>query len=160
MVSNRSERLEVPVAGRGGRPPAVSAALSAVCIVLALAATACPIQRPPVPDSYQRFRYQLELAVRDTAMEVLAERPAARDRLEGRLTELSALLVVDSLVARLRSDPLLGDLGAAVEATVHARLEADGVGADVREGFESATGQRLACDAILVGLGRAAHLLR
>ena len=147
--------------GRDGGSRTRTAIVGVVsALILALTLLACPIQRPLLPESYPGFRYDLELAVQDTAMAVLAGRPAERRRLEGWLTERSSLVVVDSLVSKLRSDRQLGSLGLAVDAVLEARLSSDAVDGSVREAYRTPPGQRLAADAIVVGLGRAIYLLK
>ena len=120
----------------------------------------CPIQRPPVPQEYFYFRADLQGAVTDSAVSVMAGKEAMQARLDERITELSALLLVDSLVAILYADDRLSRLGGAVDATVKEQLQADGVGKDVRQAYLNEQGQRLAVDAIVVGLGRALYLSR
>lgn len=125
-----------------------------------LVAVACPIQRPPVPAGYLEFRSHLQSAVADTAGQVLAGRLAAQERLDERLPELSALLATDSLVASLARDSLLAPLAAAVSSVIASELDPERTSGKVRKAFGLADGQRLAVDAIVIGLGTALRKLR
>ncbi len=143
----------VPLLVRRGR-------LGSVAAVLLLAALACPIQRPPVPADYYDFRATLQAAVTDTALVELAGRPAMQSRLEARLPQLAAIVASDSLLAALRFDSLLEPLSGSVQAVLSRALEAPGVSGGVRKAFREPDGQRLAVDAILIGLGTALRRLK
>lgn len=127
----------------------------------ALTATlACPIQRPPVPPEYYDFRSDLQTAVRDTAIVEMEGLSRMQSRLEVHLTDLSAITRVDSLLTALEADSELYPLSGAIATTVRIRLESKHVGGGVRQAFLNPDGQRLAVDAIIIGLGRALYLLR
>jgi hypothetical protein len=132
--------------------------LALLCGVL-VSAVACPIQRPPVPPEYLDFRARLQTAVTDTALVEMEGLGRMQARLEGRLTDLAAITRVDSLLAALEADEELYPLSGAIATTVRIRLEARGVSGSVRNAFANPDGQRLAVDAIVIGLGRALHLL-
>lgn len=129
-----------------------------LCGLLA-AALACPIQRPAIPIEYYGFRGDLQGAVTDTALVTMAGDRAMRDLLENRLSELAAYLSVDSLIATLAADGALNPLAGAIETKLNEILSSDGVGGNVRDAFVKPDGQRLAVDAIVIGLGRALHQL-
>ena len=93
-------------------------------------------------------------------MVVMAGRDSMQARLQQRITELSSLVVVDSVVATLYADDRLSRLGGAVRRTVTEVLDSGEFGGSVREAYLNPDGQRLAVDAVVVGLGRALHLLR
>ncbi len=120
----------------------------------------CLVQRPLIPQQYYGFRGALQVAITDTAMVVMAGRDSMQARLQQRLTELSSLVVVDSVVATLYADDRLSRLGGAVRRTVTEVLDSGEFGGSVREAYLNPDGQRLAVDAVVVGLGRALHLLR
>lgn len=120
---------------------------------------ACPIQRPPVPADYYDFRAALRAAVADSAEVALAERWAAHTRLERRLPELAALVDTDSLLGELAADSLLSSLAGVVGAALRQGLESDRVSGGVRKAFRKPEGQRLAVDAIVIGLGQALRRL-
>jgi hypothetical protein len=132
--------------------------VAVLCCVL-VAAVACPIQRPPVPPEYLDFRARLQTAVTDTALVEMEGLSRMQARLQSRLTDLAAITTVDSLLATLEDDQELYPLSRAVATTVRIRLEARGVSGSVRNAFANPDGQRLAVDAIVIGLGRALHLL-
>jgi len=129
------------------------------CALLALTA-ACPIARPSVPLEYFDFRARLQAAISDTAVVEMEGLPMMRDSLEARLPDLAAILTVDSLVAALDASPTLSPLAGAAATTVRITLESKSVGGSVRRAFRNADGQRQAVDAMVIGLGRAVHLLR
>jgi hypothetical protein len=129
-----------------------------LCGILA-SAVACPIQRPPVPPEYLDFRARLQAAVTDTALVEMEGLTRMQTRLQGRLTDLAAITTVDSLLATLEIDEELFPLSGAIATTVRIRLDARGVSGSVRNAFANPDGQRLAVDAIVIGLGRALHLL-
>ncbi len=118
------------------------------------------MQRPLIPQQYYGFRGALQVAITDTAMVVMAGRDSMQARLQQRITELSSLVLVDSVVATLYADDRLSRLGGAVERTVAEVLDSGEFGGSVREAYLKSDGQRLAVDAVVVGLGRALHLLR
>jgi hypothetical protein len=126
---------------------------------LVASALACPIQRPPVPRGYYDFRILLQAAVTDTALVEMAGMSRMRARLRERLPELAAIVQVDSLLAALDADPRLSPLAGAIATALRKTLESRSVGGDVRGAFLNPDGQRLAVDAILIGLGRALHRL-
>ena len=118
------------------------------------------MQRPLIPQQYYGFRGALQVAITDTAMVVMAGRDSMQARLQQRITELSSLVVVDSVVATLYADDRLSRLGGAVRRTVAEVLDSGEFGGSVQEAYLNPDGQRLAVDAVVVGLGRALHLLR
>lgn len=120
---------------------------------------ACPIQRPPVPAEYYDFRASLAEAVEVRTASELRDRPSMQSRLYGELPELAADQRTDSLVAKLRADSMLARLGDAVAGAIAASLEADEVGGGVRDAYRKRDGQRLAVDAVVIGLGRALRRL-
>ena len=120
----------------------------------------CPISRPSVPVEYYDFRAQLQAAVTDTAMIEMEELISMQDSLQARLPDLAAILTVDSLLAALDASPTLSPLAGATATTVRIELNAKNVGGGVRNAFMNPDGQRQAVDAIVIGLGRAVHLLR
>ena len=120
----------------------------------------CLVQRPLIPQQYYGFRGALQVAITDTAMVVMAGRDSMQARLQQRITELSSLVVVDSVVATLYADDRLSRLGGAVRRTVAEVLDSGEFGGSVQEAYLNPDGQRLAVDAVVVGLGRALHLLR
>ncbi len=152
--------------GRGSRlsaratPAARRVGPGAAGAIVLTVALACPIQRPPVPADYYDFRATLQAAVTDTAVVELAGRPATQSRLEGQLPRLAAIVESDSLLAALRSDPLLEPLSGSVRVVLSRALGAPGVSGGVRKAFRKPDGQRLAVDAILIGLGMAVRRLK
>jgi hypothetical protein len=139
----------------------VSFAASVLAASVVLAATlACPIQRPTVPPEYYDFRVQLQGAVTDTAVVEMQGLSRMQARLANRLTDLAAILTVDSLLADIGADPELYPLSGAIATTVRIELESKGVGGSVRDAFRTPGGQRQAVDAILIGLGRALHIVQ
>ncbi len=133
---------------------------SVLAAALAAAGLGCPLQRPPVPADYYDFRAELEAAVADTAVVELRGRSRVQTRLDDRLPEFAALLATDSLAAVLAADPQLARLAGAVSAALTATLESERVSGRVRKAFANPDGQRLAVDAMLIGLGRALRRLR
>jgi len=131
-------------------------------LVIASAATivGCPIQRAPVPPEYMGFRAGLQDAVTDTALVEMDGLTRMQDRLEIRLTDLAAIVTVDSLLTALNADRELAPLGGAVATTVRIQLEAREVGGGVRKAYRNPDGQRQAVDAIVIGLGRALYRVR
>lgn len=146
------------MAGRGLRRTRVTLR-AALIAVMGGAAVACPIQRPPVPADYYEFREALGTAVAESAEVALAGNPAYRSRLEERLPELAALVETDSLLVALAADSLLSPLAGVVGATLNHALESGEVSGGTRKAFRNPDGQRLAVDAILIGLGRALRRL-
>jgi hypothetical protein len=136
----------------------IGASVLVASVVLA-AALACPIQRPAVPPEYYDFRAQLQEAVTDTALVEMQGLSKMRAQLAERLADLAAILSVDSLLADLGADPELYPLSGAIATTIRMELESKDVGGSVRDAFRTADGQRQAVDAILIGLGRALHIL-
>jgi hypothetical protein len=132
----------------------------ATTALLLAAALACPIQRPPVPREYYAFHAALQEIVADTAAAEMEDDPAMQSTLEDRLPDLAAILTTDSLVATLDSDPFLWPLGSAVAAVLMRTLDSDHAGGRVRSAYEKPDGQRLAVDAIVIGLGRGLRRLR
>jgi len=128
--------------------------------MLPLVCLACPISRPSVPPEYYDFRAQLQAAVTDTAVVEMEGLPRMQDSLQARLPDLAAILTVDSLLAALDASPTLSPLAGATATTVRIELNAKNVGGGVRNAFQNPDGQRQAVDAIVIGLGRAVHLLR
>ncbi len=113
-----------------------------------------------MPAEYYDFRAQLQAAVTDTAMVEMEGLPGMQDSLQARLPDLAAILSVDSLLAALDASPTLSPLAGATATTLRIELNAKNVGGGVRNAFMNADGQRQAVDAIVLGLGRAVHLLR
>ncbi len=130
-----------------------------LCCLLS-AELACPLQRPVIPAEYYDFRADLQAVVMDTALVVMEGDREAQDMLGDRLTELAAYLTVDSLLERMAADEPLRHLAEAVLTKTNVLLESDDVRGRVRNAFTSPDGQRLAVDAILVGLGRALYRVR
>lgn len=156
---SRGPRMHRParaVARRSLRRTPVRATLIAA---MAGAAVACPIQRPPVPADYYEFREALGTAVADSAEVALAGNPAYRSRLEERFPELASYVETDSLFVALAADSLLSPLAGVLGATLNRALESEHVSGGVRNAFRNPDGQRLAVDAILIGLGRALRRL-
>ncbi len=112
-----------------------------------------------MPPDYYEFREALGAAVADSAEVALAWKPAARSRLAQRLPELAALVETDSLLAALAADSLLAPLTGVVDAALRRALESRGVSGRTRSAFRKPDGQRLAVDAILIGLGQALRRL-
>jgi hypothetical protein len=137
----------------------IKTALSAALFFLA-AFLACPIQRPPIPWEYYDFRAALQESVADTAVAEMEGAPPMQDRLEDRLPDLAAILTTDSLVATLDVDPFLWPLGSAVAAVLMQTLDSDLAGGRVRSAYGNPDGQRLAVDAIVIGLGKSLRRLR
>ncbi len=135
--------------------------LAAWLAVLAGSATlvACPIRRPAVPTEYFGFRADLESAIADTSASVMSGETVIKQRLYGRLPQLSAIVSTDSLIATLEADTVLERLAGPIAATLARALDADGVGGGVRKAFKKRDGQRLAVDGIIVGLGKALRRL-
>ena len=127
---------------------------------LSLTAIACPIARPPVPPEYYDFRADLQIAVTDTALVELEGLPRMQAHLDSRLTELAAITRTDSLFSTLSTDPVLIPLAGAIATSIRILFERGDYGGDARDAFNNPDGQRLAVDAIVVGLGRAVYLLR
>lgn len=123
-------------------------------------ALACPLQRPVIPAEYYDFRADLQALVTDTALVVMEGDREAQDMLENRLTELAVYLTVDALLERMAADEPLRHLAEAVLARTNVLLQSDDLGGRVRKAFAHPDGQRLAVDAILVGLGRALYRVR
>ncbi len=121
---------------------------------------ACPIQRAPVPPEYMGFRARLQDAVTDTALVEMDGLTRMQDRLEIRLTDLAAIVTVDSLLTALDADRELAPLSGAIATTVRIQLEVRGVGGGVRKAYRNPDGQRQAVDAIVIGLGRALYRVR
>ncbi len=132
---------------------------AAAVAALGGALLACPIQRPPVPTDYFEFREALRATVAEAAESELAGRPASRSRLQERMPELAAQVETDSLLATLAADSLLSPLTAVVRTALDRALESRGVSGGVRKAFRKPDGQRLAVDAILIGLGQALRRL-
>jgi hypothetical protein len=128
--------------------------------VAAATTLACPIQRAPVPPEYMGFRAQLQDAVTDTARVEMEGLARMQERLEIRLTDLAAILTVDSLLTALDADRELAPLSGAIATTVRIQLEAKGVDGGVRKAYRNPDGQRQAVDAIVIGLGRALYRVR
>jgi hypothetical protein len=137
----------------------IKTAVSAALFFLA-AFLACPIQRPPIPWEYYDFRAALQESVADTAVAEMEGDPAMQDRLEDRLPDLAAILTTDSLVATLDVDPFLWRLGSAVAAVLLRTLDSELAGGRVRSAYEKPDGQRLAVDAVVIGLGKSLRRLR
>jgi len=137
----------------------VPATTLAILFLLA-AALACPIQRPPIPWEYYGFRAVLEESVADTAAAELRGDPAMQDRLEDRLPDLAAILTTDSLVATLDGDAFLWPLASAVAAVLMRTLESEHATGRVRSAYGNPDGQRVAVDAIVIGLGKGLRCLR
>lgn len=135
-------------------------ALTWVAVAGAVATLACPIQRAPVPPEYMSFRARLQDAVTDTARVEMEGLPRMQDRLDIRLTDLAAILTVDSLLTALDADRELAPLSGALATTVRIQLEAKGVDGGVRKAFRNPDGQRQAVDAIVIGLGQALYRVR
>ncbi|MGD2218137.1 MAG: hypothetical protein PVJ64_15375 [Gemmatimonadales bacterium] len=135
---------------------------SAVSTILFLSAAVlgCPINRPPVPWEYYDFRAALLASVADTSVAEMEGDPAMQDRLEDRLPDLAAILTTDSLVATLDTDPFLWPLASAVAAVLMRTLASDHATGSVRSAYDKPDGQRLAVDAIVIGLGRSLRRLR
>jgi hypothetical protein len=127
---------------------------------LLASAVACPIARPPVPPEYYGFRAQLQGAVTDTAVVEMDGLPKMQDSLESKLPDLAAILTVDSLLAALDASPTLSPLAGATATALRMTLDSKAVGGGVRAAFRNPDGQRQAVDAIVIGLGRAVHVLR
>ncbi len=123
-------------------------------LLLAAAVLACPIQRPSVPWEYYDFRAALQESVADTARAELEGDPAMQERLEDKLPDLAAILTTDSLVATLDVDPFLWPLGSAIAAVLLKTLDSDHASGRVRSAHRNPDGQRLAVDAIVIGLGK------
>lgn len=136
----------------------IAASVLVASVVLA-AALACPIQRPAVPPEYYDFRAQLQEAVTDTALVEMQGLSRMQAQLAERLADLAAILSVDSLLADLGADAELYPLSGAIATTVRIELESKGISGSVRDAFLTPDGQRQAVDAILIGLGRALHML-
>lgn len=96
----------------------------------------------------------------DTAIVEMEGLERMQSRLDDRLTDLSAITRVDSLLAALEADSELYPLSGAIATTLRIRLESKQVGGGVRRAYGNADGQRLAVDAIIIGFGRALYLLR
>ncbi len=158
MGSRRPARTVV-AAAEGGWPRTRVWPGALAIAALSGAVLACPIQRPPVPADYYDFQAVLRAAVADSAEVALAERWAARSHLEQRLPELAARVETDSLLEALAADSLLSPLAAVVDAALRRALESNGVSGGVRKAFRKPDGQRLAVDAILIGLGQALRRL-
>ncbi|MGD8866920.1 MAG: hypothetical protein PVI01_04810 [Gemmatimonadales bacterium] len=133
--------------------------LCTIATVALPAVLACPIQRSPVPREYLPFRAKLEDAVTDTALVEMEGLPRMQSQLESQLTNLAAILTVDSLLAALEADRELAPLAGAIATTVRIELESKGVDGGVRKAFRNRDGQRQAVDAIVIGLGRALYRL-
>jgi hypothetical protein len=129
-------------------------------LILLAAALACPIQRPPIPREYYDFRAELQENVADTAVAEMEGDQAMQGRLEDRLPDLAAILTTDSLIATLDVDPFLWPLGSAVAAVLMRTLDSDIAGGRVRSAYGKPDGQRLAVDAIVIGLGKSLRRLR
>ncbi len=138
----------------------ISRAPSILTLGLVLGTLACPIQRPPVPIEYYDFRADLQLAITDTAGVEMDGLTRMQTALEHRLTELAAITTTDTLFATLEADRELRPLAGAVATTLRIQLDSKHVAGSVRSAFRTIDGQRLAVDAIVVGLGRALYLLR
>lgn len=141
-----------------GRRSAFAATLSSMALLTAV--LGCPIQRPPIPLDYYRFRDVLRDSVRSVAVVELSGRVAMQERLEEELPAFSTLTRPDSLLATLGADPILSPLAAPLERTVREVLESDVGSGAVRKAFRKPDGQRLAVDAILIGLGQALRQVR
>ena len=135
-------------------------ALAILVVAGATTIVACPIQRAPVPPEFMGFRAQLQDAVTDTALVEMDGLTRMQDRLEIRLTDLAAIVTVDSLLTALDADRELAPLSGAIATTVRIQLEARGVGGGVRKAYRNPDGQRQAVDAIVIGLGRALYRVR
>jgi hypothetical protein len=135
-------------------------ALASLVIASAAMIVACPIQRAPVPPEYMGFRARLQDAVTDTARVEMNGLARMQDRLEIRLTDLAAVVTVDSLLTALNADRELAPLSGAIATTVRIQLEARSVGGGVRKAYRNPDGQRQAVDAIVIGLGRALYRVR
>ncbi len=120
----------------------------------------CPIARPPVPPEYYDFRIMLQEAVADTTAGELRGDVEMQDRLDERLTDLAAIVRVDSLIVSWDSDAVLWPVAGAVTVALNRTLGTDGVGGSVRDAFQRPEGQRQAVDAIVIGLGRALRRVR
>jgi hypothetical protein len=127
---------------------------------LLAAALACPIQRPPIPPEYYDFRAELQAAATDTAIVEMKGLARMQERLDTRLPDLAAYVRVDSLLATMDADPALEPLAGAVATTLAMMLESGRVGGSVRKAYLHPDGQRLAVDAIVIGLGVALRRLR
>lgn len=132
----------------------------AVGAAAAVATSGCPISRPPIPAEYFDFRADLQRAVTDTAMVEMEGLPRMQARLDGRLIELAAITRTDSLFVTLREDPALRPLAGAIATSLRILFEKGDYGGGVESAFRNRDGQRLAVDAMVVGLGRALYLLR
>jgi len=120
----------------------------------------CPIQRPPVPMDYFPFRDALRDSVAAVAEVEMAGRPSLQGRLEESIAELAPLTRTDSLFQTLAADPLLSPLAVSLEDALQGVLRSDAASGRARKAFGRAEGQRLAVDAILIGLGTALRRLR
>ncbi len=126
-----------------------------------LAATlACPIARPAVPPEYYDFRVTLQEAVADLVAAELRGDAEAQQRLDNRLTDLAAILQVDSLIVTLDSDAILWPLAGAVSVALTRTLRSNETAGSVRDAIQNPDGQRQAVDAIVIGLGMALRRTR
>ena len=83
-----------------------------------------------------------------------------QERLDDRLSDLSAILLVDSLIVFLDTDAVLWPLAGAVTVALTRSLGSDEVGGSVRDAIQNPDGQRQAVDAIVIGLGMALRRVR
>ena len=127
---------------------------------LAAATLACPIARPAVPAEYYDFRFTLQEAVADTVAAELRGDVEAQQRLDDSLTDLAAILLVDSLIVSLDSDAVLWPLAGAVTVALNRTLRSDETAGSVRDAIRNPDGQRQAVDAIVIGLGLALRRAR
>lgn len=121
---------------------------------------ACPIQRPPVPMDYFPFRDALRDSVAAVAHLELVGRPALQDGLEESIPQLSTVTRTDSLFTRLAADPVLSSLSSPLESALQGVLASDAASGGARKAFRRPEGQRLAVDAIIIGLGMALRRVR
>lgn len=124
-----------------------------IAVIVLATAIACPIQRPPVPQEYYEFRAALEMAVADTATFVMLGDAEMRERLDSRLPELAAITSPDSLIALLDNDPVLWMLASPLASVLQRTLR--GAGGRTQSVYRNPDGQRLAVDAVIIGLGKA-----
>ncbi len=113
-----------------------------------------------MPPEYYEFRALLQEAIADTVASELRGDVEMQERLDSRLSDLSAILLVDSLIVDLDTDPVLWPVAGAVTFALNRTLNSDEVGGSVRDAIQNRDGQRQAVDAIVIGLGLALRRVR